>query len=234
MKANQATGISLIQNFVNVTLRDQLEQNVTMEVENVIAKKMLLEINVPNVLLNIMDSLLVKIVCVTLRDQLTILVTKMENAPAMTISPEKNATSVQRDMSNFLGATSVLPNTSIIQIVKLVTAIPMVQWIRHVMLRENVSVKKILLETNVIKRNLDSMTFPNQKNVYVIPKDRKVLHVRMIVVNVPANLMWLETNVTNVRLDFSDFHLVKPVYVMKKDQLISHATKMENVHVNLT
>ena len=39
-----------------------------------------------------------------------------------------------------------------------------------------------------------------------------MLHVRMIVVNVPANLMWLETNVTNVRLDFSDFHLVKVIF----------------------
>merc|ERR1719193_2830168 len=59
---------SLIQNLVNVMRMDLLVLNAMNQAENVHAKKMSLEINVPNVLLNSGEALqIAKLACVILR-----------------------------------------------------------------------------------------------------------------------------------------------------------------------
>ena len=82
-----------------------------MEVENVDAKKMLSETNVPNVKLNILLFQLVMLACATLKDPLTILVMTMANVPAMTMLKERSATNVSMDSLSFPLVTNALPIT---------------------------------------------------------------------------------------------------------------------------
>ena len=82
-----------------------------MEVENVDAKKMLSETNVPNVKLNILLFQLVMLACVTLKDPLTILVMTMANVPAMTMLKERSATNVSMDSLSSPLVTNALPIT---------------------------------------------------------------------------------------------------------------------------
>merc|ERR550534_1200653 len=100
---------------------------VTTAAESVPAIPTLLEINVPNVPLNILHFPLVMRVCVTLKVLLIILVTTMENVLVIITLLVTNATSVRMEQTIFQPVTSVLPNTglldgySIYPIVKLVT-----------------------------------------------------------------------------------------------------------------
>merc|ERR1719486_1304592 len=67
-KLLQGIMTSLIQNLVNVMRMDLLVLNAMNQAENVHAKKMSLEINVPNVLLNSGEALqIAKLACVILR-----------------------------------------------------------------------------------------------------------------------------------------------------------------------
>ena len=107
-RAKMNTTTSLTHNLVDVMLRVQLICFVMMALVNAIAKKMLSETNVPNVLLNTLDSLIVRLACAMLMGQLTTLVMLMASVLAMPMLLERNVTNVLMELLNSLLVTNVL------------------------------------------------------------------------------------------------------------------------------
>merc|ERR550534_327356 len=144
---------------------------VTTEAESVPAIPTLLEINVPNVPLNILHFPLAMLVCVTLKVLLIILVTTTENVRVIITLLVTNATSVRMEQTIFQPVTSVLPNTglsdgySIYPIVKLATVMRLDRQATIVtQLLDNAPARKTLPETNATNPLLETMTFLSLKN----------------------------------------------------------------------
>jgi hypothetical protein len=230
---------SRIPKNVNVMLMDQLTLLATMVAESVLAIPTLLEINVPNVPLNILHFPLVMLVCVTLKVLLIILVMTTENVRVIITLLVTNATSVRMEQTIFQPVTSVLPNTglldgySIYPIVKLVTVMRQDHQATIVtQLLDNAPARKTLPVTNATIPLPDSTTFLSLKNVLVMAMGLLITIV-IILENVLASQTLSEIIVTNVLLDFLDFHLAKQLANVTMMALqFTIVMKMENVLAN--
>jgi uncharacterized membrane protein len=207
--------------------------------ESVPAIPTLLEINVPNVPLNILHFPLVMLVCVTLKVLLIILVTTTENVRVIITLLVTNATSVRMEQTIFQPVTSVLPNTglldgySIYPIVKLVTVMRQDHQATIVtQILDNAPARKTLPETNATNPLPDTTTFLSLKNVLVMAMGLLITIV-ITLENVFASQTLSEIIVTSVLLDFSDFHLAKQLANVTMMALqFTIVMKMENVLAN--
>jgi len=198
-----------------------------MEVENVDAKKMLSETNVPNVKLNILLFQLVMLACATLKDPLTILVMTMANVPAMTMLKERSATNVSMDSLSSPLVTNALPITMDSPNVKLVSVMRMDLRPLSVTKMENVLASLTSLETSATKVNPDTMISPIPKSVTAILMVPWTKIVTIPMENVPAKNTLLATNVINALPDFSVFPNAKNVDAVQKELWTVLVTKME-------
>jgi hypothetical protein len=230
---------SRIPKNVNAMRMDRSTLLVTMEAESVPAIPTLLEINVPNVPLNILHFPLVMLVCVTLKVLLIILVTTMANVLVIITLLVTNATSVRMEQTIFQPVTSVLPNTGLLDgyliypIVKLVTVMrqdPQATIVTQLL--DNAPARKTLPETNATNPLPDTTTFLNLKNVLVMAMGLLITIV-ITLENVFASQTLSEIIVTNVLLDFLDFHLAKQLANVTMMALqFTIVMKMENVLAN--
>jgi hypothetical protein len=217
---------SRIPKNVNAMRMDLSTLLVTTAAESVPAIPTLLEINVPNVPLNILHFPLVMLVCVMLKVLLIILVTTMENVLVIITLLVTNATSV-------LPNTGLLDGYLIYPIVKLVTVMRQDhQATIATQLLDNAPARKTLPETNVTNPLLDTTTFLNLKNVLVMAMGLLITIV-ITLENVFASQTLSEIIVTSVLLDFSDFHLAKQLANVTMMALqFTIVMKMENVLAN--
>ena len=107
------TMTSLIPNHVSAMLMDPLICFAMMALVNVTAKKTLSETNVPNVLLSILDSPIVKLACAMPMALSITLVMQLANVLAMITLLARNVTNVLMDLLNFQLVTNVLLTTMV-------------------------------------------------------------------------------------------------------------------------
>jgi hypothetical protein len=230
---------SQIPKNVNAMRMDLSTLLVTMAAESVPAIPTLLEINVPNVQLNILHFPLVMLVCVTLKVLLIILVTTTENVRVIITLLVTNATSVRMEQTIFQPVTSVLPNTGLLDgylicpIVKLATVMRQDHQATIVtQLLDNAPARKTLPETNATNPLPDTTTFLSLKNVLVMAMGLLITIV-IILENVFASQTLSEIIVTSVLQDFLDFHLAKQLANVTMMALqFTTVMKMENVLAN--
>jgi hypothetical protein len=207
---------------------------VTTTAENVIVTPILLETNVPNALLNILHSPLVKLACAMLMDLKIILVMKMENVFVTPMSLETNANNVLLDLWNSQPATSVLPNI-LAKPAKNVNVIRMVLPATiAIQLTENVLVTNTLSVTIVIPPNQDFLTSLIQNHVLAMVRVLSIIIV-IAMENVLAKKILLGISATNVQVDSMDFQVVKQhANVMMMVLQSTTVTRMECAHANQT
>jgi hypothetical protein len=206
---------------------------VTTTAENVIVTPILLETNVPNALLNILHSPLVKLACAMLMDLKIILVMKMENVFVTLMSLETNANNVLLDLSNSQPATSVLPNI-LAKPAKNVNVIRMVlPAMIAIQLTENVLVMNTLSVTIVIPPNQDFLTSLIQNHVLAMVRALSII-IAIAMENVLAKKILLGISATNVQVDSLDSPVVKHANVMMMVLQFTTVTRMECAHANQT